>query len=92
MAKLTAKTKMVFEYIRDNDEGEGVSLPALAEGIGLTPKQIGPIIWTTLAKPSKDGTREALVSYEKVPSPEDAEKTVTIIHITEDGKTFTEGE
>lgn len=85
MAKLKEKSRLVWEYVRDNDMGDGVTMAEIAEGTGLTVKQLGPIVWTSL-KEKKDGSRGALVSYEK--RDVGAEKPVGYVHITEEGKHY----
>lgn len=84
--KLTVKTKAVLDFVRENDEGDGISMQDLAEGVGMTVKQIGPIVWTSLRE-KKDGSRPALVTYEKR-SIEGQDKTVGYVHITEEGKNY----
>lgn len=84
--KLTVKTKAVLDFVRENDEGDGISMQDLAEGVGMTVKQIGPIVWTSLRE-KKDGSRPALVTYEKR-SIEGQDKTVGYVHITEEGKIY----
>ena len=84
--KLTVKTKMVLDYVRENDKGDGITMAELAEGVGLTVKAIGPIVWTTL-KEKKDGSRPALVTYEKR-DVEGQDKPVGYVHITEAGRVY----
>lgn len=84
--KLTVKSKAVLDFVRENDTGDGVLMTDIAEGVGLTVKQIGPIVWTSL-KEKKDGSRPALVTYEKRVV-EGQDKTVGYVHITEDGKVY----
>lgn len=86
MAKLTEKTRKVLEFVRENDHGDGVTMTAIAEGVGLSIKAIGPIVWTSL-KEKKDGSRPALVTYEKRVVA-GLEKPVGYVHITEAGKTY----
>lgn len=86
MAKLTAKSKAVLDYVRENDMGDGVKMTDIADALGMTVKQIGPIVWTSL-KEKKDGTRPALVTYEKR-EVEGYEKPVGYVHITEDGAKY----
>lgn len=90
MAKLTPKTKAVLDFVRENDNGDGVLMTDIAEGTGLTVKAIGPIVWTSL-KEKKDGSRPALVTYEKR-NVEGQEKPVGYVHITEAGKTYEDPE
>lgn len=84
--KLTVKSKMVLDYVRENDKGDGVLMADIAEGVGLTVKQIGPIVWTSLRE-KKDGSRPALVTYEKR-NIEGQDKPVGYVHITDDGKAY----
>lgn len=94
MAKLTEKTRAVFEYVRDFDGGTGVTFEQISEGTGLSIKSIGPIVWMSLnTKKDKTGDiiREALVSYEKRDIP-GKEKPVGYVHITEAGKHYTDPE
>lgn len=90
MAKLTEKTRAVLNYVRDHDNGDGVRMIDIAEGVGMTVKAIGPIVWTSL-KEKKDGSRGALVTYEKRVV-EGQEKPVGYVHITEEGKAYQEVE
>ena len=90
MAKLTPKTKAVLDYVRENDNGDGVLMTDIAEGTGLTVKAIGPIVWTSL-KEKKDGSRPALVTYEKRVV-EGQEKPVGYVHITDAGKNYEDPE
>lgn len=84
--KLTVKSKAVLDYVRENDTGNGIAMTEVADGIGMTVKQIGPIVWTSLRE-KKDGSRPALVKYEKRVV-EGQDKTVGYVHITEDGKVY----
>lgn len=88
MAMLKEKSRMVWEYVRDHDNGNGIPMSEIAEGTGLTIKQLGPIVWTSL-KEKKDGSRGALVKYEKREIP-GMEKPVGYVHITEEGKNYVE--
>ena len=90
MAKLTEKSRAVFEFVRNNDFGDGVTFEQISEGTGLGVKSIGPIVWMSL-KEKKDGSRGALVSYEKR-TVEGHEKPVGYVHITEEGKTYEDPE
>lgn len=90
MAKLTPKTKAVLDYVRENDNGDGVLMSDIAEGTGMTVKAIGPIVWTSL-KEKKDGSRGALVTYEKRVV-EGQEKPVGYVHITEEGRVYQDPE
>lgn len=86
MAKLTPKSAAVLEYVKANDKGDGVRMTDLAEALGFTVKQVGPIVWTSL-KEKKDGSRPSLVTYEKR-TVEGAEKPVGYVHITEAGAAY----
>lgn len=86
MAKLTPKSKAVLDFVREHDNGDGIEMSVIAAGLGMTIKQIGPIVWTSL-KEKKDGSRGALVSYEKRVI-EGKEKPVGYVHITEEGKNY----
>lgn len=86
MAKLTTKCKAVLDYVRDNDTGNGVLITDIAEALGMTTKQIGPIVWTSL-KEKKDGSRGALVTYEKK-NIEGQDKPVGYVFITEEGRNY----
>lgn len=86
MAKLTPKTKAVLDYVREHDTGDGITMADLADGVGMSVKSIGPIVWTSL-KEKKDGSRPALVTYEKR-EVEGMEKPVGYVHITEAGKNY----
>lgn len=90
MAKLTEKTRLVLNYVRENDKGEGVLLSKMAEDLGMKPKQIGPIVWTTL-KEKKDGSRPSLVRYEKK-TVKGEDQPVGYVFITEAGKTYEDPE
>ena len=84
--KLTEKTKMVLDFVRANDNGDGVTMQAIAEGTGLSIKACGPIVWTAL-KAKKDGSRGDLVTYEKR-TVEGEDKPVGYVHITDEGRDF----
>lgn len=88
--KLTAKSKMVLDYVRENSGEDGISLQDLADGVGMTTRQIGPIVWTVLQK-EKEGVRPALVTYEKREI-EGEEKPVGYVMITEAGRAYEEEE
>lgn len=90
MAKLTPKSRAVLDYVREHDTGDGIEMAKIAEGLGMTVKQIGPIVWTSL-KEKKDGSRGALVSYEKRPV-EGKEKPVGYVHITKEGLSYEDPE
>jgi len=94
MAKLTEKTRAVFEYVRDFDGGNGVTFEDIAAATGLGTKSIGPIVWMSLnTKKDKQGNilREALVSYEKR-TIKGEDKPVGYVHITEAGKVYEDPE
>ena len=86
MSKLTVKSKAVLDYVRENDKGDGVLMTDIADNTGMTLKQIGPLVWTSL-KEKKDGSRPSLVSYEKR-NIEGQDKPVGYVHITEEGRTY----
>ena len=90
MAKLTEKTKAVLDYVKANDTGDGVLMTEIAENLGLTVKQIGPIVWTSL-KEKKNGSHGTLVTYEKR-MVEGQEKPVGYVHITEEGRMYEDTE
>lgn len=85
---LTEKGKNVFEYVKEHDQGDGVLIADIAEGTGLTVKQVGPIIWAGLAKEGKDG-RPALLEYKKI-AVEGSEKPVGYVFLTNDGVDYEE--
>lgn len=90
MAKLTTKSKAVLDCVKSLDKGDGVKMTTIAEELGLTVKQIGPIVWTSL-KEKKDGSRGSLVTYEKrAVAGED--KPVGYVHITEEGANYSDPE
>lgn len=84
MGRLTEKSKKVFEYVKENDTGDGLTLETIANGTGLTVKAVGPIVWTALQE-KKDGSRGALVSYEKR---QVQDKTIGYVHITPLGREY----
>lgn len=86
MAKLTPKTKLVLDFVRENDKGDGVTMQEIADGTGLSVKACGPIVWTSL-KAKKDGSRGDLVTYEKR-TIAGQEKPVGYVHITDEGKEY----
>ena len=88
MAKLSEKSALVLNYVREHDEGDGLTMQEVADGVGLTVKQISPIVWTVLGKESKDG-RPKLTQYKKI-NVEGEEKPVGYVFITEDGINYTE--
>ncbi len=85
---MTEKTKMVFDYIQANERPEGIPLPEIAAGVGLTVKQVSPIIWTSL-KAKKDGSRGDLVTYDKKEVAGE-EKLVHFVYLTDEGRAYTE--
>jgi hypothetical protein len=91
MSKLTEKGKKVLDYVREHDNGDGVLLTDIAEGTGLSVKAVGPIVWTSL-KEKKDGSRPALVIYEKRNSGNDDGKTIGYVHITTAGAEWVDTE
>lgn len=91
MSKLTEKGKKVLDYVRKHDNGDGVLLTDIAEGTGLSVKAVGPIVWTSL-KEKKDGSRPALVTYEKRDSGNDDGKTIGYVHITTAGAEWVDTE
>lgn len=90
MAKLTEKTKAVLDYVREHDHGDGIKMTDLAEGLGTGVRNIGPIVYTVL-NAKKDGSRGALVRYEKRVV-EGEEKPVGYVHITEEGLKYEDTE
>ena len=87
MAKLTENSATIFNYIRDNDEGDGLSMQEIADGTGRTVKQIGPVVWTQLGK--ERGDRPQLVEYKKI-EVEGEDKRVGYVFITEAGINYSE--
>lgn len=90
MAKLTPNTKMILDYVREHDEGDGVKLTDIAEALGLTKMQVVPVVSITL-KEKKDGSRPSLVTYEKRVV-EGEPKPVGYVHITEAGMNYEDPE
>lgn len=88
MAKLTEKSWAVLNYIRENEKADGLTMNEIADGIGLTVKQIGPIVWTSL-KAKKDGSRGDLVRYEKREVP-GADKPVGFVFLTDEGREYSD--
>lgn len=86
MAKLAEKSAKVLEYLQANDDGNGVSVPEIASGLGVEPKNIYPIVSIALAA-KKDGSRPALVTYEKR-TIEGNDKTVGYAVLTAEGRDF----
>lgn len=75
--KLTEKSNEVFEYVKNN--GGKVSIPELAQALGRTERSVGANV--------TDLTRKKLAVREKV-EVEGAEKPVTYVVLTDEGKTF----
>ena len=90
MAKLTPNTKMILDYVRDHDNGDGVKLTDIADALGLTKMQVIPVVSIAL-KEKKDGSRPSLVTYEKREVAGEA-KPVGYVHITEAGKVYEDPE
>ena len=75
--KLTEKSMEVFEYVKN--AGGKVSIPELAEALGRSERSIGANV-TDLAK-------KEIAVRDKV-TVEGAEKPVTYVVLTEEGKTW----
>ena len=75
--KLTEKSNEVFEYVKAN--GGKVSIPELATALDRTERSVGANV--------TDLTKKKLAVREKV-EVEGAEKPVTYVVLTEEGKTF----
>lgn len=75
--KLTEKSMEVFEYVKN--AGGKVSIPELAEALGRSERSIGANV-TDLAK-------KEIAIRDKV-TVEGAEKPVTYVVLTEEGKTW----
>lgn len=96
MAKLKESTRKVFDYVRENDKGDGVKMEDIAAAlypeldIKAAVRKIGPCVYTAL-KEKKDGSRPALVTYEKRMVAGE-EKPVGYAHITEAGKVYEDTE
>lgn len=90
MAKLTDKTRAVLEYVREHDTGDGIKMTDLAAGLNTGVRNIGPIVYTVL-NAKKDGSRGALVRYEKR-IVEGEEKPVGYVHITDEGRKYEDTE
>lgn len=86
MAKLTEKTKKVLDYLQANDKGDGIAISEISAALGVEDKNIRPIVTLSLAA-KKDGSREALVLYEKR-EVEGSEKPVGYAVLTPFGRNF----
>ena len=75
--KLTEKSNEVFEYVKAN--GGKVSIPELATALDRTERSVGANV--------TDLTKKKLAVREKV-EVEGAEKPITYVVLTEEGKTF----
>lgn len=75
--KLTEKSNEVFEYVKTN--GGKVSIPELATALNRTERSVGANV--------TDLTKKKLAVREKV-EVEGAEKPVTYVVLTDEGKTF----
>ena len=75
--KLTPKSNEVFNYVKDN--GGKISIDELAEALGRTTRSVGANV--------TDLTKKNLCVREKV-TVEGAEKPVTYVQITDEGKAF----
>ncbi len=79
--KLTEKSNEVFEYVKAN--GGKVSIPELAQALDRTERSVGANV--------TDLTKKKLAVREKV-DVEGADKPVTYVVLTEEGKTFVPSE
>ena len=75
--KLTEKSNEVFEYVKNN--GGKVSVPELATALDRTERSVGANV--------TDLTKKGLAVREKV-EVDGAEKPVTYVVLTDEGKTF----
>lgn len=75
--KLTEMSNEVFNYVKEN--GGRVSIDELANAVGRTTRSVGANV--------TDLTKKGLVVRDKV-TVEGAEKPVTYVQITDEGKTF----
>ena len=75
--KLTEKSNEVFEYVKTN--GGKVSIPELATALNRTERSVGANV--------TDLTKKKLAVRDKV-EVEGAEKPVTYVVLTDEGKTF----
>lgn len=88
MAKriLAEKSGKVLAYLQEHDTGDGISIKEIADAMGLEEKNIRPVVTLSLAA-KKDGSRGALVLYEKR-EVEGEEKTVGYAVLTDEGREF----
>ena len=77
MAKLTEMSSAVFSYVKEN--GGRVSIDELASALDRSTRSVGANV--------TDLTKKGLVVREKV-TVEGAEKPVTYVQITDEGKDF----
>lgn len=77
MAKLTEMSSAVFNYVKEN--GGRVSIDELASALDRSTRSVGANV--------TDLTKKGLVVREKV-TVEGAEKPVTYVQITDEGKDF----
>lgn len=75
--KLTEMSNEVFNYVKEN--GGRVSIEELANAVGRSARSVGANV--------TDLTKKGLVVRDKV-TVEGAEKPVTYVQITDEGKTF----
>ena len=75
--KLTEMSNEVFNYVKEN--GGRVSIEELANAVGRSARSVGANV--------TDLTKKGLVVRDKV-TVEGAEKSVTYVQITDEGKTF----
>lgn len=75
--KLTEMSSAVFNYVKEN--GGRVSIDELASALDRSPRSVGANV--------TDLTKKGLVVREKV-TVEGAEKPVTYVQITDEGKDF----
>lgn len=75
--KLTEMSNEVFNYVKEN--GGRVSIEELANAVGRSARSVGANV--------TDLSKKGLVVRDKV-TVEGAEKSVTYVQITDEGKTF----
>lgn len=80
--KLTEKSNEVFEYVKNN--GGKVSIPELANALDRGERSVGANV--------TDLTKKGLAVREKVEDKDGADKPVTYVVLTEEGKTFVPSE
>ena len=80
--KLTEKSNEVFEYVKNN--GGKVSIPELASALDRSERSVGANV--------TDLTKKGLAVREKVEDKDGADKPVTYVVLTEEGKTFVPSE